>query len=269
MVVQAKGIKASIKWESPRELSPEPEPLKASILAQSEVLETLPTDDSSSKKMRGSLESIPEEEDEESSKWMKRILEDMQVSIQDISINANELKIQVSSLEFTLNESSISGFSADYADKVVIERVDRITLKESVLETHSIHLHLYPALTAFTGLLQFESQRVSMSIPSSQAKIADLKVTIHVEEHGLKLSGRDTSLSSEGLRMQGFGCTAVGLSVTSEQFRVVKCDARSFEVWPLRVHLEPCFLDTLNTLAAPWMNLGLQARRVEPLVSQD
>lgn len=256
MVVQAKGIKASIKWESPREPSPEPEPLRASILAQSEILETLPTDDSSSKKMRGSLESIPEEEDEESSKWMKRILEDMQVSIQDISINANELKIQVGSLEFTLNESSISGFSVDYADKVVIEHVDRITLKENVLEIHSIHLHLYPTLTAFTGLLQFESQRVSVSIPSLQAKIADLNVTIHAEEHGLKLSGRDASLSSEGLKMQEFGCTAVGLSVTSEQFRVVKCDARSFEVWPLRVHLEPCFLDTLNSLAAPWMNLG-------------
>ena len=256
IVIQAKGIKTSIKWESLCEPSPEPEPLKASILAQSEILETIPLDDSSSKKMHGSLESIPEEEDEESNRWMRRILEDMQMSIKDISIVANELKIQLDSFEFTKIETIISGFSADHVDKVVVERIDTITLKENVFETHSIHLHLYPALAAFAGVLQFESRKVTESISSPQVKVSDVRITIHAEEHSLSLSGRDISLSSEGLEVQGFNCTAAGLNVTSDQFRVVKRDSRSFEVCPLSVHLEPCFLDTLNSLIAPWMNLG-------------
>ena len=261
VVIQAKGVKASIRWEAARESTPEPEALKASMLVvQSEMVESFPADDTSSKKMQGSLESIPEEEDEVSSEWMKRILQDMQVNVQDLSININDLRIHLESLEFTTTESIISGFTVECADKSVVECIDRMTLRGNALELQSIHLHLHPSLLALTGLIQFGTERLVGNAPFPQFLAANMQVTIHSDEHHLSLSGRDVSLTLDGLSMHGFDCSANGLTASSEQFTITKSGTRSFEVCPLKVAVEACFLDTLNSFSTPWMSLGSYKR---------
>ena len=138
VTIQAKGVKTLIKWESTCESIPEPEALKASIfVVRSEVMETSLLDDSSGKRMQGSLESIPEEEDEESGEWMKRILKDMQVSVEDISISVNDLMLHLTSFECTMMESTLSGVSVDCGDKAVVELVERRVLREGVIDVQS------------------------------------------------------------------------------------------------------------------------------------
>ena len=257
VTIQAKGVKTVIKWESTCESIPEPEALKASIfVVRSEAMETSLTDDSIGKRMQGSLESIPEEEDEESGEWMKRILKDMQVNVEDITISVNELMIHLASFEFTMMESTLSGVSVNCGDDVIVELVERMTLREGVIDVQSLHLHLHPFLAAFTGLIQIGAQQMIGNAHPPQVNVTDLHVIIHAGKEEVRLSGSDASLSFDGLRIRDFRCLASGLIVSGDPFTITKQDAKSFEVSPMKVCIEPCFLDTLHSFTESWMNLG-------------
>lgn len=257
VTIQVKGIRAEIALAVSKDELAAPTPLAASMLQ----VDSTP----SPEPLEPALEQVLKDSDDVPSEWMKRVLGDTELHLSDVVVRAGNLEVLVEHAEYSGGSAQVSGLEVKMQEQVLLEKLDSVTLKDTVVSLQTACVHLYPEIAELASY--FTASKGSPSTGSRwggyMLKMPRLHITVHSSQDTVVLFRADeVTLDTTAFRASSIEATCQNISLRASQFTLSRTDG-NLTASPFRVSATKDFADTLAAMAAPWVGIGGGGRRLD------